>query len=399
MCERGYAEVFGRCEVDSPKKICTTCAQGYYIGRDGECHPKQPGCTVYERGVCKQCEPNLYLTQNYECAIMEPGCIYEGGVCASCYSPFELTRNNRCVIEGCDLYRDRRCQQCFEPYILTEIGSCTYPNCYEVRNKRCVKCVDGYALQESGFCYKVDPYCRAYDFSGSCIECKPGFYLSGKSCLAEKFGCNYVDGRCVSCRAPFEFNPVEESCQIDGCLDYFFGGCKECDAGYNLRYNSCRLPHCLISHKGHCRECNPDYILRSDGLCVNKDEFCWKYDDQGFCVECAPKYFLSKKTNKCKLREPGCHYNDDDKCYKCENPFFFDGVRCEIYGCLELNWKGCEQCFYPMRVNDFHLCEVPYCDLMKEDRCVACSPGYFIAKDGSCVQEDPKCLVYGQREC
>lgn len=116
-------------------------------------------------------------------------------------------------------------------------------------------------------------------------------------------------------------------------------------------------------------------------------------------MECAPKYFLSTKTNKCLLREPGCHYNEEDKCFTCDKPFYFDGIRCEIYGCLELNWKGCAQCFYPMQVNEFGLCEVPNCDLMNEDRCVSCKPGYFIAKDGSCKREDPKCLVYGERRC
>jgi len=58
----------------------------------------------------------------------------------------------------------------------------------------------------------------------------------------------------------------------------------------------------LISHKGHCAECDPDYILKSDGLCINKDEFCWKYDGNGNCVECAPDYYLSKLTGKCKPR-------------------------------------------------------------------------------------------------
>lgn len=232
------------------------------------------------------------------------------------------------------------------------------------------------------------------------MKCVPGFYLNTQGkCQEENLGCNYIDGRCASCRAPFEYNPKDESCQIDGCLTYFIGGCKSCDTGYDLRYNTCKLPNCLISYKGHCKECDPDYIMRSDGRCVNKDEFCWKYDSNGFCTECAPKYFLSKLTNKCKLREPGCLYNDNDKCSSCEKPFFFDGVRCEIYGCLELDYDGCKQCFYPMEVTGNKLCSVVNCDRMEGDRCAICKPGFFIAKDGSCKREDPKCQKYGVSYC
>ena len=95
----------------------------------------------------------------------------------------------------------------------------------------------------------------------------------------------------------------------------------------------------MISHKGYCRECDPDYILRDDGKCVNKDEFCYKYDEKGYCVECAPKYFLSSLTNKCILRDPGCNYDENDRCVSCNAPFHYDGVHCD--GCLKLDYEGC----------------------------------------------------------
>lgn len=57
---------------------------------------------------------------------------------------------------------------------------------------------------------------------------------------------------------------------------------------------------------------------------------------------------MSKLDKKCKIREPGCQYDLNDRCFACDKPFFFDGVRCEIHGCLELGPKGCKQCFYPM---------------------------------------------------
>lgn len=35
LCEQGYVEVRGLCEKDSPRKVCTVCALGYYLGKDG----------------------------------------------------------------------------------------------------------------------------------------------------------------------------------------------------------------------------------------------------------------------------------------------------------------------------------------------------------------------------
>lgn len=268
----------------------------------------------------------------------------------------------------------------------------------------CLACVDGYAVGRDGFCYKTVPFCKAYSMDSKCIECSLGYYLdkstSDAVCREQKFGCNYIDGKCVSCRAPFNYVPETQSCEIDGCLTYFLGGCSQCSANYDLRYNSCKLPNCLISHKGHCAQCDPDYIMKSDGSCVNKDEFCWNYDSNGVCTQCAPNYYMSKLKNKCQPREPGCLYNDKDRCYDCEKPFYFDGVRCEIYGCMKLSPKGCDTCMYPMYVvKETGLCSVVNCDRMDGAKCAICKPGFVIASDGSCKNQDPNCLVTNEIGC
>lgn len=67
-----------------------------------------------------------------------------------------------------------------------------------------------------------------------------------------KVGCNYVDGICTSCRAPFTYVPESKSCIIDGCLTYFLGGCSQCENKYTLLYNKCKLPNCLTSMNGKC---------------------------------------------------------------------------------------------------------------------------------------------------
>lgn len=40
--------------------------------------------------------------------------------------------------------------------------------------------MEGYAISHDGLCYLVDPYCKAYDFGGKCIECKLGYYIDRK---------------------------------------------------------------------------------------------------------------------------------------------------------------------------------------------------------------------------
>jgi hypothetical protein len=61
---------------------------------------------------------------------------------------------------------------------------------------------------------------------------------------------------------------------------------------------------------------------------------------------------------------------------------------------MKLNYKGCEECFYPREITKTGLCSVINCDRMEKDKCVACKPGFMNANDGSCQVEDPKCLKY-----
>lgn len=176
VCEKGFTEAARGCEKDSTKKMCTTCARNFYLTETGECKPKQPGCTSYNRFKCSACELNLYLSVDYQCIPKEPGCIYRDGVCRDCAVPFKRANENRCIIEGCSELAETGCRSCRKPYILTKQGVCSFENCIEVQNGRCSACYEGYAISLEGFCYQVDPYCKAYNFEGKCIECKLGYY-------------------------------------------------------------------------------------------------------------------------------------------------------------------------------------------------------------------------------
>lgn len=91
----------------------------------------------------------------------------------------------------------------------------------------------------------------------SCLECKPGYYLDFNGyCKKESPGANYINCTIVSCREPFSFNPNSKTCEIDGCAEYFDGGCKTCPAPYILDYNNCKLPNCTKALAGVCLQCN-----------------------------------------------------------------------------------------------------------------------------------------------
>ncbi len=204
-------------------------------------------------------------------------------------------------------------------------SSCGLTNCQQLSvDFRCRQCNSGYELDQYAKCIVVDPNCLTRNNLNICLQCKEGFQIGrdGK-CFSVKVGCNYIDGRCTSCRAPFIYIPNSESCEIDGCLSYFVGGCEKCENGYTLLYNSCKLPKCLISKKGKCLECDPDFSFRSDGNCVNKDEFCDKKDMHGTCIKCMDIYYYSQKLLKCVKKAPGCNYDNQDKCVSCEAPFAY----------------------------------------------------------------------------
>ncbi len=70
-----------------------------------------------------------------------------------------------------------------------------------------MKCIDGFTIDQDGRCIIGDPFCVAKNMYGKCIGCQEGYYLESGKCIKATFGCNYIDGRCISCKIPFTFNP------------------------------------------------------------------------------------------------------------------------------------------------------------------------------------------------
>lgn len=360
-------------------KVCQICKIDEYLGSDGQCRKKDVHCVQYKNGVCFKCCEDFFMDSTFLCKPIQPGCVYTNGQCTSCSSPFIFVNGN-CVVDGCIKYCKDGCLQCDSR--LTLFGKvCGLPNCEVISNFKCQKCLAGYSPDQSGNCIANDPNCLMRNSMNICVKCKDGYQLGQDGrCSSLKLGCNYVDGRCTSCRAPFIYVPATESCEIDGCAQYFVGGCEKCVSGYALLYNTCKLPNCLISKNGKCLECDPDYVFKSDGTCVSKDEFCEKMDEYGTCIKCMSSYYYSQKLHKCVKKSPGCEYDLDDNCCKCNAPFTYEPGRCVIKGCLSVDEKGCYECMYPYSLTKAKTCVIAHClSYDQNGHCSSCEAGFALS--------------------
>jgi len=160
----------------------------------------------------------LYNSNLKTCIKSQTGCIYSNYTCTSCSSPFTYNPNSQtCLILGCASYSSNgNCNSCSSNFVLSN-GACTIQNCVKANNTGCVECATNYKLVNST-CAQYDPYCIAQNLNGQCIGCSDGYYLSAnKTCLKQNYGCNYVQGVCVSCKTPFDYNSQLSNCFIDGC--------------------------------------------------------------------------------------------------------------------------------------------------------------------------------------
>ena len=233
-------------------KVCMICRLDEYLGADNQCYTKDVYCTLYLAGVCTKCYDSFFLDANNQCKEVQVGCVYQNRQCVSCNAPF-IYSNGQCLISGCVKYCNQGCLTCDSRLTLSGY-TCGLPHCQQISsNYECLQCSSGYELNQANQCVLADPNCIKRNSMNVCLSCKTGFRLDVSGfCSTQKFGCNYVDGRCTSCRAPFDYIPATESCEIDGCLSYFVGGCKSCNSDYSLLYNTCKLPNCLISRNSKC---------------------------------------------------------------------------------------------------------------------------------------------------
>lgn len=159
-------------------------------------------------------------------------------------------------------------------------------------NKRCInnKCVDycynisciaGYTTEEnSNGCCCVSlcsDNCTNCSSSGSCTQCKSGYYLSSGSCYAEKTciancsSCDKTTGKCSACISGYTLGSNNLACIKD---------VTSCSAGYYLSGNSCKLcSYGTYSFGGtatSCKSCSTLY--------VGSNKTCTRCSQSGVCT-------------------------------------------------------------------------------------------------------------------
>lgn len=360
--------------------ICSACSNRYYFGPSNSCVPVDPLCNAYsQNGACLTCYPG-YSINGQRCIIarqQDPFCksFSPGGICTGCYNGYFYNQkviacqplNPLCKTSN---IIDGTCTSCFPGYNLAN-GLCGVsfqdPNCQKFDQAKgvCTLCSSRFFLDSTSKCRQSNPLCRTSDpVSGGCINCYPGYILSGVNCIVG--GSSNSD---VNCQTP-----------RDG------GGCTKCYSGYFLNNRGLctqNNPLCktIDQSNGNCLSCFPGYVV-SNGNCTvgsssttSSDPNCKGTNAQGVCTGCYSGYYLSQGMN-CLKMDPLCktYTASFNACASC-----YDGY-------TPVNGQCIISTDAPSQNNDI------YCIKTQGPNCIACSSGYYLSSlNGVCAQLNPLC--------
>ena len=211
-------------------------------------------------------------------------------------------------------------------------------------NKRCLnnKCVDycynisciaGYTTEEnSNGCCCVSlcsDNCTICSSSGSCTQCKSGYYLSNGSCVAEKSCgancsvCDKTTGKCTTCESKYSL--INGTCLRPSmrCLDL---NCSDCDTSTGT-CKACKSGYWL--NGGKCESC-PLHASCPDGVSF----YCKSgYSASGGgCIACLTKYQVMAAVNNkvCGYESTGLSTDSKSACkqqvgtrFVCQSDYYY----------------------------------------------------------------------------
>ena len=155
---------------------CSSCADGYYLGRGGKCLAKENGC-VYSNGVCSYCQPPFTFNATSKTCYIA-GCRETNAQgCCKCVAPFTLTGDKTCSLNNCLRPSSSGCLQCSPQYHI-KAGACVADdiNCLSYAPEGlCQLCAEGYVVSSSGCCIPYSNSCLSYCSSDptKCLQCSP----------------------------------------------------------------------------------------------------------------------------------------------------------------------------------------------------------------------------------
>ena len=283
---------------------------------DGQCRPSDPPCYHSLDDTIA-----IYCSSDERCKEYEPGSF---GCFKTCIP--ECEPKYECILEeGAEFMTCSILPKVFsDEYVITECNEIA--NCEESsRLNTCEKCESGYAFLAEGTAGNYTPnplscvpvftdncYAAiASDDTYVCVECKPGYDLSGSICFISVSNCSSFDdsGDCEWCDVTYS-DPtrilVYAKYDEGGCTPYPTGAplpdnVKHPTESINCRYfeyviESSAQIQPLTAGSSKCVECNFGYFLNNDDKCLPRSiDNCETYSvdsDTGsiWCEECSIGY-------------------------------------------------------------------------------------------------------------
>jgi hypothetical protein len=384
-------------ELDPGSLICNECVQGYFLAQKVSLTSKLSfECTQY--------------SSDLNCASFNPS----SDTCELCYESDSLTVERKCTAfhdVNCLLHSSvsKTCLQCKASFYFDSASqkclrqSTSHCLTFREGTGQCSKCSSSFYLGPDLTCWtRVHvPNCTQYEeTSNSCLLCNSGYFIKNNFCFPEPKGLAYCevqsDDRCNQCSPNFILNTS--------------GTCE---------YSSKNIENCSILERNEatviCSKCDEDFLLSPDKLLCQKKNIsgCLTWKNTSECASCNSDSLLEKvdQTSVCKkITIPNClkAMNEGNKsvCVQCDPHRFWnaslqscDSVeneisKCSIYesksSCLEcqtgyLLTPEKNQCL-PNSLSSLAGCSSGRLFSPANPSCLACRPGYYLGKSGSCVR-------------
>ncbi|KAL7715530.1 Protein serine/threonine kinase [Entamoeba marina] len=405
ICQDGYGDPYGDCDVcnggdgcrtcDGGDNTCTGCKDGYYLV-DEHCYE----CSVDN---CRYCDStgtcSRFCSDHAECNLCESECktcsrgySFNYGSCTKCQN---CTDCNTQICFQCNSGNTpstgNSCEYCSN--VFSHCSSCSTTTSYcnscdtgytfqkqlvetvtyvvHTTNKECTDCDDGYTLIDG----------NSSD-SSSCVGCSTAFSYCEE--------CSQTEVKCSVCAVGYEFSGDDcvEYGTCDNGLSLYNGYCYDC----SREFDNCN--HCNSNEWG-CQVCNTGYLY-IDGACYdcNITNCITCSTDSYECTQCEDNYgAIGNECISCSDVENCYACGDNFTCAYCKIGYDLVDYNCVTCtdsraNCIETDSNGyCEYGNFPVDGYCYNCsiyksnCEV--CST-EENKCLLCKEGYGLNGTNSC---------------
>ncbi|KAL4463432.1 hypothetical protein ABPG72_003128, partial [Tetrahymena utriculariae] len=338
--------------------------------------------------------------------------------CSSCSSEYFLDQNkkfSKCQ-QNCVKCQDSQTRSQYQQGYFLDIQSqncqlCTN-NCNTCSSSTfCLNCLPGYYLSGNS-CSQCSNICSQCTSTQSCSSCKDGYFLYSDQSLS-------CDNSCSKCSSLTKCSVCSNGYYLDTSNQYS-QTCSQCQTGYFLDISSRRCTQCInncqtCSSLTQLLSCLPGYQL-SGSSCFKCINFCSQCTSNQICPSSIDDYFLVN--NSCQKCIQNCtQCQDCQSCTQCYKGYNYQGNLCltssqcptacqlcqdntSCQTCLEGYVNQNQQCI-KCSVENCSICDnQQYCQqcksgfklLHQRQTCIKnCQVGYYLSDNNQCLACDQSC--------